>query len=263
MKPLSKEIVCLDIETTGLDKANDRIIQLAVAKFDRTNGAILESHSWYIKPSGTYCIQPDAAAVHGITDEILNEQGVSLVEIYPQFKTMTEGCDILTYNGMSFDIPILEADFKRDNLDFNFMCRQYVDSYDIEKRLYSHKLVDAYKRYYGVEYDDSHDALADVNATIGVYMKQRTTPEKEVIMTSIETINQNYQMGIGKYIAYEPTTGSMTFRSGKYINKETDEIYQTDLQYLIWMMGKNMISAREYAVIEDHFFHRGMFATHS
>jgi DNA polymerase III alpha subunit (gram-positive type) len=51
-----RDIVCFDVETTGLSQKEDFIIQLSMTKIDR-NLNKKESKSWYIKPIHVYEIK--------------------------------------------------------------------------------------------------------------------------------------------------------------------------------------------------------------
>ena len=146
-----KLFTCIDTETTGLNKNTDRIIQLAVAKFDE-NFNIITERSWYIRPSGTWRINPDAQAIHNISEEVINEHGVSLKSIAPEFLELIKGTTILTYNGYSFDISFIQREFEREGIETGFENHEFADGYDIELRLNSHRLADVYRRYYGDDF---------------------------------------------------------------------------------------------------------------
>ena len=102
MKPL----LIYDIETTGLDKIKDQIIQFAAIKVDTQKHKILDSKNIFIQPVGNYSISIQAFFKHGITPDFLKDK--------PHFKDVAQeifdffnGCDILTYNGCSFDNSFL------------------------------------------------------------------------------------------------------------------------------------------------------------
>jgi DNA polymerase III alpha subunit (gram-positive type) len=46
-------IVCFDLETTGLDKYNDKIIEIAMIKFDENTFDVVDTYSSFIDPMMT------------------------------------------------------------------------------------------------------------------------------------------------------------------------------------------------------------------
>ena len=166
------KIACIDTETTGLNKNTDRIIQLSCKVFDSETGERLGTLNEYILPSGAWKINPDAQAVHNISEEFIKEHGVPLRQVFPKFMELIGDLPLLTYNGSSFDICFLQREFEREGLDAQFETHTFIDSFDIERRVNSNKLADTYRRYYGKDFENAHDSSADVDATIDVYMAQ-------------------------------------------------------------------------------------------
>ena len=103
MQPKNNQIIsCIDIETTGLNKNTDRIVQLTVTNFKMLGSGkyiILDTLNKYIKPTGYWKMNPDAQEIHNISEEFINENGVSLNSIYDKFMEMIGENPILTYNG--------------------------------------------------------------------------------------------------------------------------------------------------------------------
>lgn len=67
-----KPLIGFDLETTGPDNAHDRIIQWAWAEVN-PDGSVAQSFSALMHPGIE--ISPDAAKVHGYTEEILEQKG--------------------------------------------------------------------------------------------------------------------------------------------------------------------------------------------
>ena len=181
------QIVCFDTETTGLDVQKDHIIQLSLVKMEiKANGewTNTDQRDWYILPEGTFTIPAEAEAVHHISKAFLQEHGVSLRSIYPEFIAFTEGCDFLSYNGNGYDAPILHYNLARYGLDFRFEGRTWYDALILERihmagqidpetgEKYHCNLTAAYTRYYGHPFEGAHNSLDDVMATIEVFKAQ-------------------------------------------------------------------------------------------
>ena len=67
-------IVVFDIETTGLDKSKDFIIQFAGIKLDTNTNKIIAEKNFYIKPAGQYNISLSAYYKHGISAKFLEDK---------------------------------------------------------------------------------------------------------------------------------------------------------------------------------------------
>ena len=178
------QLVAFDTETTGLDVRKDDIIQLSLVKVDTADWHVIAQRDWYILPEGDFSIPPEAEAVHHISKQFLLENGVSLLSIYDELKTFTDGCDILSYNGNGFDAPILHYNLARIGLDFQFDGRTWYDALALERihmagqidpetgERYHCNLTAAYTRYYGHPFEGAHNSLDDVLATIEVFKAQ-------------------------------------------------------------------------------------------
>ena len=235
---MKRYITCLDIETTGLDKNYDRIIQLAVVKFDVTTGERLLEKSWYIKPSGFYKISESAQAIHNITQEIVETQGVPLKSIYQEFMDIKEDTAILSYNGMTFDMSFIQKEFERELLDPKFYEHEFIDSYDIERRSHSNKLIDTYTRYYGKPFEDAHDAFSDVQATIDVFLAQLKNINPEIIKESCDVVTKNCTTSPEGFVKYNDK-GELIFAVGKYKEITTNTVCKTDPGYIKWLFSPN------------------------
>lgn len=226
---MAKEIVAFDLETSGLDIQKDYILQLCLIKFDYNTLNIIGEKCWYIKPTADFTINEEAEKVTGITKEFILKNGVLLKDIWGEAKDFIADCDILTYNGTHFDVPMLYHNLKREKLLFDFSCRKYFDSYLFEKKMQSLKLADVYKKYTKTELENAHDALYDVKATIEIFKYQKENfidviPENEMICISPD--------GFLKL----NDENKLIFKQGKYKNKTTNEICKTDPKYIKWVI---------------------------
>ena len=254
-------ITCLDIETTGLDKATDRIVQLSLQNFDSKTFELGESRNWYILPSRGWCMNPDAMKVHGITPEFLCENGKSLKEIYPEWCELTKDHVILSYNGPKFDIPMIQRDFEREGLDTGFEKCKFIDALDIERKLNkqdNNKLSETYERYFGHQFEGAHDASADILATIEVYKKQMESVKgkphrSEIIAESILKATNSLSISPDGFV-YIDKSGYLKFRWGKYKNMPVVDVCRDDPSYIRWLWDKDVISNITKNTIRNDFY---------
>ena len=149
-----------DCETTGNNVSKDRIIQLAI-KVISEDGKILLNKSKLYNPG--IPINPEATAIHGIKDEDV-EDAPLFKQDAKKLKKIFENKIIITYNGMTFDLPVLMSEFDRAGVDVE-LSGKYIDVLKNERKLFSHTLSATYKRYTGKQLENAHDALSDVAAT--------------------------------------------------------------------------------------------------
>lgn len=162
----------LDLETTGLSRKKDEIVQVAVAQIDK--GQPRFRISCLVKPDVE--IQPKAQEVHGISKEQL---------VYsPAFKDIAkelllhigDRC-LLGYNILRFDHGFLDRQLGEAGLHVDW---DILDVYIWAKRHGTHEQnsLGAAAARHGVVTRDRHDAFGDVRATWGLFVKlARAHPE--------------------------------------------------------------------------------------
>lgn len=175
-----KPIIIFDLETTGVDIANDRIVQIATIKIrpervrmDSTELIVLNDR----EDLKSYLINPDipipasATETHGITDEMVNDKfkfPSYAKALFDYFK----GCDIAGYNSNKFDVPLLSEEFARCGITFPEAGTKLIDAYNIFAQKEKRDLTAALKFYCDKEMEGSHDAGNDVMATYEVLKAQ-------------------------------------------------------------------------------------------
>ncbi|MFA4941545.1 MAG: 3'-5' exonuclease [Patescibacteria group bacterium] len=170
-----------DTETTGLPKnwqapLEDldnwpRLVQLAWL-FADGYGKEVGGGNLIVKPEG-FIIPEAASAVHGITTERAEKEGISLDEALAQFSQAIEQSKIIVAHNISFDEKIIGAEFLRKKVDHKFFERPQIctmlaskDFCQIEsERGYKWpKLIELHEKLFESGFDDAHDAMADVKA---------------------------------------------------------------------------------------------------
>lgn len=232
---MSRNIVAFDFETTGLDVQNDYIIQIGLVKFDDLTWKELESRVWYVKPRTDFTITPEAYEKHGISKEFILKNGVLLPDIWDEIVDFIGDCNMLSYNGNNYDVPILYYNLLRYNLKFDFSSRTFYDALTIQRSRFSNKLSDVYKRYTGKELDGAHDALNDVRATIEIFKHQEDDKNFDFLK---DISNPSFKLVSPENFVKLNENGKLVFNQGKYKNRLTNEICKTDPNYIKWVFEK-------------------------
>lgn len=218
--------VTFDLETSGLNVNLDHIMQIAMILSDDNFNTIKE-YSHLINPECEFEVNPGAFEKTGISKEMVLESGIPLSKAIPDIQEILNEANVLvSYNGNRFDIPFLYNEFARFGKTLK-LPDVIVDSLSIEQRHNSNKLVDVYKRYYGEEYEDAHDALADVKATIAVFKKQVELYEDA--MDDTDFISPE------NMLRWDISLDRLMFKTGKHQGHPVYEICLTDAGYINWL----------------------------
>ncbi len=167
---LNKPLVVFDLETTGLDLVNDRIIQISYIK---------------VLPNGeeerkSYFVNPEKPIPHEVQE--LTHITPDMVADAPTFKQLAKtleadftGCDFAGFNSNRFDVPMLAEEFLRAGVGFDFSKCRLIDVQNIFHRMEPRNLAAAYRFYTGHKMEDdftAHRADEDTEATYRVLMGQ-------------------------------------------------------------------------------------------
>lgn len=213
LKNKYEHILIFDFETSGLDPYVNRIIEI---------GAILLKKT----PTGVYKIADELSVlikqdlplpakiteITGITDELLNCEGVSEREAFEKFQRLHQKDSLLAAYNIGFDYAFLNELYRRQfNDDSIFITNDLLDVMAMykDRHSYPHRLESAVEKY-DIINEDAHRALDDARATLKVLAKmveERDTTEKYINM-----IGYNPRYGPTKYQAphvnYVPQYGN-------------------------------------------------------
>ena len=238
---MKKHIVAYDVETTGLNPQKDFIIQLVLKKIDSKSLEVIDTREWYIQPIHTYEISAQAQEKHGITKEFLKTHGVSLKDIAQEVLDFFEDCDVLTYNGNSFDVSFLYSNLKQVGYEFDISDRIFYDAFLMYKKLHPSTLEAVYEYYTGKELEGAHNAFNDVDATIEIFkhLHQGLGDKWEGLtrdeMTQMDE-NKIYSPEKSITIRKEGDEDLITFANGKHKDEEFMKVCKQDPSYIKWFM---------------------------
>lgn len=154
------DLLFFDVETTGPNANEDRIVELGI-KVVQQDGKVILNKSKRYNPEMK--IQAEATKVHGIKYSDIKDCPVFAEDARKLAKLFKDKI-IAGYNIMVFDIPILMNEFDRAGVELE-LSGKYIDSFKIEQKLSSKSLSNVYKSYTGKDLEDAHTAEADLNAT--------------------------------------------------------------------------------------------------
>mgnify|MGYP004596622295 FL=1 len=119
---LDRPLVVFDIESTGVNARQDRIIELAAIRVE-PDGTETEK-CWLLNPGVP--IPPETTAIHGITDDIV-KNCPTFADAAAEIEAFFRDCDLSGFNADRFDIPCLEEEFARTGRNFASGDRRHVD----------------------------------------------------------------------------------------------------------------------------------------
>lgn len=230
---LTRPIVFFDLETTGIDIARDRIVEISLLKIN-PNGT-KEGKTWLVNPEIT--IPEGAIAIHGITNEkVANEP--TFKEIVDEVTKIIAGCDFAGFNSNRFDIPILAEEMLRAEVDFSMDDKLAIDVQTIFHKMEKRTLAAAYQFYCGKSLENAHSAEADTLATYEVLLGQiEKYEELENDVKFLSDFSSHRERAdFAGFIMYDDE-GAEIFTFGKYKGKKVEDILEKDKGYYGWILN--------------------------
>lgn len=229
---LKRPIVFFDLETTGTNITSDRIVEISVIKLHPDGRE--ETRTRRINPE--MHIPTESSAIHHIFDEdVANEP--TFKEIAKSLATFFTGCDIAGFNSNRFDIPMLDQEFQRVGVKFDFTRPRFVDVQTIYHKREPRTLSAAYRFYCDGNLEDAHSANADTRATLEVLKAQLDRypdlPNDIEKLSDYSSQNRNVDL-IGRLIYDDNRRPVINF--GKYKGRLAEEVLRRDPGYYSWIM---------------------------
>ncbi len=229
---LKRPIIFFDLETTGVDTANDRIVEISLVKIEVNGDKQVKTRR--INPEMP--IPAEATAVHGITDEDVKD-APTFKQIAKSLAQFIEGCDFGGFNSNRFDLPMLVEEFMRAGVDVDFRKRKFIDVQNIFHKKEQRTLVAAYKFYCDKDLDNAHSAEADTLATYEVLEAQierygdigSTVEELAAFSTHNEVVDFAGRIALND-------KGEEVFTFGKYKGRKVEDVFRAEPSYYSWMM---------------------------
>tara|TARA_B100000965_G_scaffold368737_1_gene355614 strand:+ start:233 stop:1000 length:768 start_codon:yes stop_codon:yes gene_type:complete len=229
---LKKPIVFFDLETTGVDVAKDRIVEISIMKIHPDGKKEVKTRR--VNPEMP--IPKESSEIHGIYDEDVKDEPTfrALAKSLAQF---IGNSDLAGFNSNKFDVPLLVEEFLRVGVDFDLENRKLVDVQNIFHKMEQRTLVAAYKFYCDKELINAHSAEADIKATYEVLeaqIEKYDELENDVsFLAEFSQRNRNVDL-MGRIVLNDE--GVEVFNFGKHKGKAVTEILEKQPSYYAWMM---------------------------
>ena len=230
---IKNPIIIFDLETTGVDVAKDRIVEISIIKVMPNGDEEVKTRR--INPEMPISLQ--STAIHGISDDDVKDCP-TFKEIAKSLAQFIEGCDIVGYNSIKFYVPMLVEEFLRSGVEIDLRKRKMIDVQNIFHKMEQRTLSAAYKFYCEKDLIDAHSAEADTRATYEILKAQLDRYEDlkndvgYLSEFSTRTRNVDYAGRIVFNEKDEPV-----FNFGKHKGKRVKDVLTQEATYYSWMMN--------------------------
>jgi DNA polymerase-3 subunit epsilon len=166
----AKKLAVFDLETTGLDLREARIVTACAAVIDEQGNIIGEDVEWLANP--VIEIPDVAASVHGVTTEYAREHGRPASEVVAEIVErlrgyFDQGIPVVAYNA-PYDFTILHFEALRHGIAPLANPGPVIDPLVIDKFLDRYRggkrRLELTAEFYNVSLTDAHNATADAVA---------------------------------------------------------------------------------------------------
>ena len=233
MLHLERPLVFLDLEATGTDPQEARVIQIALQRFVPTaDGAALDEQVDLLVNPGTE-----------IPDSVTDLTGIAPADVQgkPSFDahldriaSLLADADLAGYNAIAYDIPLLEAEFERAGHSLPGPSNRVVlDPYRLEQVLRPRTLTALYERYTGESLTDAHDAMSDVKAAGLVLQHQLSDHDISATPAELADLTRGDYLDDGRKLKQDGDAVVVCF--GKHSGRTLRELQSEHPDYFDWM----------------------------
>lgn len=250
-------ILVVDTETTGIDTQVDRIVELGAAYFQ--GGTRQRLHRMLVNPGVP--IPLEASSVHGIRDEdVQTEPTFAVVGARLALHLSGVAGDgtppvVCGYNAVSYDAPILNAEFVRHGIEAHIEPDRVVDPFVFMKwhhrELRGRKLTEACE-FYGLSLIHAHTAAADAQAAgellYAMLAAGKMPDDLETCLTEQAHHRDIVEAEFTEWRTWlyrDRGTGELRMGAGKYIGRRPDEVDPGYFRFVLEKMEDLPTAVRE------------------
>ena len=228
---LTRPLAFIDLETTGVNLACDRIIEIAIVKV-MPDGTRQQKHK-ILNPQIN--IPKGSTDIHGFTDEMV-QGSPTFKEVANELKQFIDNSDLSGYNSNRFDIPLLMEEFLRVGIEIDMSNRRMLDVQHVFHMMERRTLGAAYRFYCNKELHEAHSAEADASATFEILEAQTIRYERigNTLDSILEFTGEEKIVDFARRMIIENDVEVFNF--GKHKGKPVADVLKSEPQYYDWMM---------------------------
>ena len=233
---LDRPLVVFDIESTGVNARQDRIIELAAIRVEPDGTETAKC--WLLNPGVP--IPPETTKIHGITDDIV-KSCPTFAEVAGEVEAFFRGCDLSGFNADRFDIPCLEEELARTGRNLETGARRHIDVQRIYHKKEPRDLSAAVRFYCDRDHAGAHGAEADARATLDVLKAQlerypdlpKTTAEMDEYLVPRDPLNAD-RKGLLRWM-----NGALCVNFGQKKGSKLTDLFAHEKNWLRWFVKGN------------------------
>lgn len=243
---LRRPLAFFDLETTGVNIATDKVVEIAIVKIlpDGTE----EVYTKKVNPG--IPIPPASSLFHGIYDEDVKDLP-TFKELAQEIAEFIGDADLAGYNSNKFDVPMLMEEFLAAGVDFSLEGRAFIDVQNIFHQMEQRTLKAAYRFYCDKNLDNAHQAEADVRATYevlkaqldkysGVAFEDKHGAVSYPVVNDVEALhtftNLSKPVDFAGRLVYDEE-GEVAINFGKHKGKKVTDVFDVEPSYYAWMQN--------------------------
>lgn len=237
MIQLQKPLAFFDLETTGLDVTNDRIIEIGIIKMNPDGSQV--KYLKRVNPEKP--ISKESSEITGISDDDVKDCP-TFKELAQEIADFLGDADLVGYNSNKFDIPVLAEEFLRAESTFDMSARRFVDVQNIFHKMEQRTLAAAYQFYCNQELVNAHSAMVDIEATQQVFMAQLERYDN--LNKDIQSLAEFTRVGNNEILDFagriaRNDKGEAIYNFGKHKGKTLEQVDHEEPGYYGWMLHAN------------------------
>lgn len=231
---LTNSLAIFDLEATGLNVTQDRIVEIAVVKI-APDGSRTD---FVRRVNPEMPIPAESTAIHGISDDDVKD-APTLKELLPELEAFLGDSDVAGFNSNKFDLPLLAEEFLRVGSTFDLSAKKHIDVQNIFHKMEQRTLAAAYQFYCSKDLENAHSALVDAAATwevLDAQISRYSELQGDVdFLAEFSRYGDTTRIDFAGRLAYDDA-GVPVYNFGKHKGRSIEEVLDLEPGYYGWML---------------------------